>query len=589
MAKIGYSLIRDRRAVSPVVGAVLLLGIFVIALATYQAVVIPNQTAETEWDAYQGASNDLVDLHNNVETAALQDARTETAVRLGTTYRPRVLGLNPSPSSGVLETTDSSTLSLSNVRASSSEAENTRSFVSEHLDGGELETSHIVYNPQFHELEAQPIAIAPDGIARFTENRAIPLGGQRLMRGDRLTITTIVGDLAERAVSSNVFVEPVSAPAQTVSITGDDTDEPIELQYDPGPVDAQGWIESTLGQELEANPRVEGIDVAGDGDHVVIRLDPDRTYRLALSQVEVGAGDRDPTVAEPAPAYLVAASGNDQVVRPGQRATLSAQVRDAFNNPVSDASVEYEIVEGDGRLLDGDGEPVDSVDTTVTVDAGTDGHAPVTVVPLSGADDLVVEATVDDGDDLLRTTFDVQVSDAEGGISGPGSFFASISRSQPIGPDDRYGARFQLRNLDDSTPMTVMGISVDRASTDANHLRVTGGMTDPWDQQVRITEPPGEDTLITYRNPTQGTGTVSFGDVIDLRDSTYTEGGPAVIPPSERVAIDLWRFSDGGAPVDMRGAFVEVTIWFYMGDDPPSSWDPDDPEIESVTATIILF
>ena len=54
------TLLSDDRAVSPVIGVVLLFAMAIIAFSTYQATIIPGQNTEIEAKHYQSVQGDLV-------------------------------------------------------------------------------------------------------------------------------------------------------------------------------------------------------------------------------------------------------------------------------------------------------------------------------------------------------------------------------------------------------------------------------------------------------------------------------------------------------------------------------------------------
>jgi hypothetical protein len=92
----------DDRAVSQVIGAVLLFGILIILFATYQASIIPGQNTEIEAQHYQDIQGDLGELQGTLVTAAETGEARSTAVTLGPRYPSRALGVNAGPPSGQL-------------------------------------------------------------------------------------------------------------------------------------------------------------------------------------------------------------------------------------------------------------------------------------------------------------------------------------------------------------------------------------------------------------------------------------------------------------------------------------------------------
>ena len=59
----------DRRSQSTVIGVVVLFGFFILALSLYQAQVVPQQNAETEFDHFQEAKNEFTVLRTAISRA----------------------------------------------------------------------------------------------------------------------------------------------------------------------------------------------------------------------------------------------------------------------------------------------------------------------------------------------------------------------------------------------------------------------------------------------------------------------------------------------------------------------------------------
>ena len=104
----------DDRAVAPIIGVVLLLGIFFIGFAGYQAEYVPQQNAETEFQHYESVQDDMIVLRNSVLRAGDTNMSQVESVQLGTRYRERVLALNPPAPRGTLRTSDSHNIIFQN-------------------------------------------------------------------------------------------------------------------------------------------------------------------------------------------------------------------------------------------------------------------------------------------------------------------------------------------------------------------------------------------------------------------------------------------------------------------------------------------
>ena len=130
------SLRDDTRAVTPLIGFILLFGIAVVAFASYQATTVPEQNAQTEFTHSQDVRDDLVDVRSGILQAGEGD-RQFKSVKLGTQYRDRVLAVNPSPASGILGTSQTESIDLS--------------------VGGAIPTRFLTYEPRYNQLDNNPI------------------------------------------------------------------------------------------------------------------------------------------------------------------------------------------------------------------------------------------------------------------------------------------------------------------------------------------------------------------------------------------------------------------------------------------------
>ncbi|MFC7230797.1 hypothetical protein ACFQMM_04155 [Saliphagus sp. GCM10025308] len=84
---------------STVIGAVLMLGILVSALALYQVNVVPDENRAVEYEHQQAVQGQLLDVRNGLVNAP--DRRVGSySVSLGTTYPPRSFTVNPPPRRG---------------------------------------------------------------------------------------------------------------------------------------------------------------------------------------------------------------------------------------------------------------------------------------------------------------------------------------------------------------------------------------------------------------------------------------------------------------------------------------------------------
>jgi len=94
----------DDRAQAVQIGFVLVLGFLIIGLTIQQAVVVPQQNREVEFNHFSQAQNEMEELRNDVIYAGQTGRAVASGVSLGTTYPARIFAVQPSRSSGTLET-----------------------------------------------------------------------------------------------------------------------------------------------------------------------------------------------------------------------------------------------------------------------------------------------------------------------------------------------------------------------------------------------------------------------------------------------------------------------------------------------------
>ena len=104
----------DERAVSAVIGAILMFGILILALTTYQAVIVPEQNSQTEFDHFEDNRNELIEFRNAVLTAGQTNVSQFPSIKLGTQYQSRTFTINPAPPAGTLQTSDPYNITIIN-------------------------------------------------------------------------------------------------------------------------------------------------------------------------------------------------------------------------------------------------------------------------------------------------------------------------------------------------------------------------------------------------------------------------------------------------------------------------------------------
>jgi len=282
----------DQRAVSEVVGAILLFGILILALTSYQAAVVPTQNAQTEFDHNKQVEDEMVDLRNAILEARSSGTDTFASIKLGTQYRERIVAINPAPASGTLQT-----VQQDNITVVEGDGETREDPLG--LDDRPLENQFIEYTPRYSEYQSAGTIRYENTVTYHQYPDAnITLTDQRLLQGDRVTLAPIEGEVNENGVQ-RVSVEPIPGILQTVRIESPEITVPTELSE-------EDW-NRLLDNELSDG---EEIDVS-DG---VLTLELIGTYKVAYSPIGANGPPREGERGGSGTEINPAAPGNVQLV-----------------------------------------------------------------------------------------------------------------------------------------------------------------------------------------------------------------------------------------------------------------------------------
>lgn len=194
--------VEDARAVAPLIGFILLFGIGVIAFSGYQAVQVPQQNAETEFQHHQDVQNELIVVRNAILRAGQQNQSQVESVQLGTAYRERILALNPPDPTGTLRTKGPYNIKINNG-----------------TDSEEIKTRFIEYQNGYNELNIEPIRYDnsvlylddPDG------NESVVFEDQSLIRDDGTVVITALQNSFQQSRTGRVTLElypTISSPEE---------------------------------------------------------------------------------------------------------------------------------------------------------------------------------------------------------------------------------------------------------------------------------------------------------------------------------------------------------------------------------------
>ena len=513
---------RDDRAVSPVVGAVLMLALVFLLVGVVQTTAIPAANAQLEFSHSEEVRADVVGLASTADRVADGGHAQRAMVALGFRYPTRLFFINPPPVAGTLRTTEARTVTIDGARA----VGETRDY----WNGTErsFETHSVVYAPEYNEYGSAPTTVfEPWTVYGRTDGRTLARTATDLVDGRRISLVALDGRYSRSVPTSvGVQVSPTSAPVRTVTVANGT--DPITLTVPTG-IRNDTWAD-LLADELagpDSDGRVASFDCAAEPPEpcgeLTLTLEPG-TYELRLGEVGIGSGASE----EPA-AYLTDVEGNATAVTETGRQRLAVEARDRFDNPVSGVSVSANVTNGTGtvrpvtRVTDSDGRAAFVYRAPETVD----GTGPVTVTAWFGADDAVRNVTFD----LLLVDRTVNASEStagDGGVGGGGAgdggadgstsagSVATVGGSVDSGTGQGQGREVTF-SLDADRSVTVTGISVRTQNALADGEYVEQGTT--VDGSALPTEVSGEFEValrdIFKSDDRRGSGNLGVGEFVD--------------------------------------------------------------------------
>ncbi|ELY89619.1 Ig-like domain-containing protein [Natrinema altunense] len=476
----------SERAVSPVIGALLMFALLLALLAILQTTAIPAVNEGLEFQHNERVRTDVGAVDGAVDRVAATGNGETVSIEAGLRYPPRLFFVNPPPAAGTVRTTAPAGVEIANASAAGETGDywngTPRTF----------ETRSLEYVPDYNEYGDAPVTVAEPWVVydRFDET-TVARGDQDLVDARRLDLVALTGDRsASGANDVAIDLEPTSTPVRTVTIRGDG--EPVTLTV-PTRLTEDEWA-ALLADERDP-------DGDPDDDRYVTRLDCQRappdpcgrltltlergtTYELRLGAIALGGAN------EGAAAYLTDIEGNATAVPESGRQRLVVEARDRFDNPVSGVPVTGSV--------DGDG-------TVRAVDPVTDAAGRATFVyeapsTVDGTRD--VAPTLRIGERAHREVrYDIRVLDRDGGTSSSGGGSdggdeatgtepsVSITDITATNPRDSYRvsieatdgngdlerATFELRDPDTGTPIrTVTADLGGERDTATERLRAKG-------------------------------------------------------------------------------------------------------------------
>lgn len=592
------------RAQSIQIGAVLLFGVLVILLASYQAVVVPDQNRQVEASHVETITQQMQEVRNAVVSTPGTLAGRSVTLTLGVEYPSRVFAVNPPPPTGAIRTAATGpervNATVANAIATDAEAEDFWSGTNRSVNTGGL-----VYTPGYNEYRDGPTIVYENSLLyhQFPSGN-LTRAGQRLIDGREVTLVALNGSVDTTATGSVALdLDAVSASSRRISVRND-TGENVVLDVASG-YSASQW-ETELREDGEFTDQggyvadvTESPIPGAPFDVVHVELVQGETYTLGMAKVGVGTD-----VTDEGPAYLIDVEGDGRTIQEGSTTQVVIEPRDRLNNPVPGETVHGSVESGgngalatsavetdeDGRaVFQYEADPVDGVASeTVQIDFSYRG-APDADYDADAAENASVTVTVENTDG----------SGVGGGGGGGGGGPITLSwqgpSSQtgvdcPNGPDDTCSIDAGQNDgptLTAATSPGASGVEVDFSLNDSSIATLDPGSAS--------TDGSGEaDTTfdVGQAGPVAvyATGAAS-GDVIELVVSgagSLVYNGDASADGSEvsfsltnnhADAVTFTDFTFNSSSINPSGE-IDNTPWYFDSHEVWIGWDGGLPDAD---------
>ncbi|WP_435077910.1 hypothetical protein [Halococcus sp. AFM35] len=350
----------DERAVSPVVGFVLMFALVMIVFTLYQSSVVPAQNEEVEFKHSQTVEGQMSKLSGAIQSASADGASRSQTVAIGMNYPTRALAINPGSPAGTLRTSKSHTINITGVNVKGSK----------YWDGSDnsndFKTRSLSYAINYNVLQSSPkFTIANGVVSKSYDSGTLAVGDSTAVlpgTQHQIDLTLLGGDYQKNGLTANPTVKPISTSTQYLDFTAKDSTE-IELGTSLSESECKDkWSDligedyneidgSSDGDNKDDNSPNSAIDCSG-GDPIMT-LEKDEDYTLRISKIGFGdtSGlssaadaheviptentDEDPSDSDPRMDDTTA----ELSATPGKKKSFTVLVRDKYGNPVSDATV----------------------------------------------------------------------------------------------------------------------------------------------------------------------------------------------------------------------------------------------------------
>lgn len=389
------------RGLANVVGFIVLFSFLIVSFTVYQGIVVPDQNRRIEFDHNREVQGDMQDLRE-VIFAAARGIDGSVSLKLGAEYPRRTIARNLGTSAGTLQTVEVGTagVTVENITAIDTETDD---YVGNESAFGPFETKSIAYQPTYTRYTNAPTTVYENTLMvnQFSDGTRLAVTDQSVVNDRKITVIVVTGRLSEGSTdATTVDASAASASVEPVAVTPENG--PLNITI-PTQLSAANWT------NLLANEQhVKSVRDTGE-NQVSIILEEGVTYDLRMAKVGVGTG-----IETEDPWYVTDVAGNEASIPEGGSERLVVEVRDRFNNPVSNVSVEASLTDSAGAG--------DSI-TPGTTESDSQGRAKFTYDAPADVDQTrsaTITVFFDSMDSPRQNvTFEIDVLDTDGSGVGP--------------------------------------------------------------------------------------------------------------------------------------------------------------------------
>ncbi|PSQ54054.1 hypothetical protein BRD20_00505 [Halobacteriales archaeon SW_8_65_20] len=541
----------DTRGQSVQVGVIILLAFAVIGFSSYQAVVVPQQNQEVEFDHSREVQQDIVDTRNAIVRAANAGQNGAASIQLGQDFPARIFALNAPAASGRFATTDRGDITVTNSDGD--------------VCPGPDKTVRASYTPSYSYYNNAPttkyentfvFSEFDDGTERV-QTRARLLFGEDDGPGGTVNLVALFGETRQSGTEA-VSLDLYSGTSDTESITGPNVTLPTSAKA-PTWAEALGYdsvtdIENTTGvNNLSVSGNEVTIDLAGEYDVVCTEVGMDTAPPSNLSAIAPipssggDNGDEGGRSGLSIPTFNIDTGNTDK----GKLTVQEVEVTD--NSGLDNVAITVQPTDGSGNagtFTSGDL----SGQTTFT-------RSDLEIQPSSGNYQgenyiITVTGTNEDGDTVTlsrelnpRSGSVNTILEADSGDKEPTAVDIEVDNSY----DGEYAAaKIGIRNTQTDTAVDkIVSLETRVSSSSASQL----------DASEYAKNKDNNYGIVAYFESSNQNGKIVQSSVDIGQVTEFDQKGG--IDAGSRIVLKLNEFQDSsGAPVDLKNKEVTLVIEF---------------------------